>query len=342
MALYAGAYTILEPSFREPEFFMQIQQASGYTHTLSGGEPRVRLGDGDLAVYAKKLETRTRIAATMGSTNQLPSVDVTASMFVTNAYLCAVRVSYNHHDLAAGSRWGFNVVDAYRKAMRQSHFQNARDAALFGFQPQLGEGFLNTPGSYSTNLPADQYGNTTIQSYDFGQLAQYILTQISNIKARTLQSGQKGLTFTVLGPQRALQPMVTNVVQLTASQRPGAGSNTVFGMIKQVVEDMGDNLVWAYDDSLQGAGTNSNTDIIMIAMPEIAPREQQSKINTDEFSTTEPNNRTCLTQYMDVAAPIEYISPMPGNYTDHMLEMRITSGWAQRPEALTLISAPYA
>jgi hypothetical protein len=341
MALYAGAYQIIEPSYQEPEFFVQINQASGYAHVLAGAEPRVRLSDGDLAVFAKKLEVRTRVATTTGSTNELPSVDITASYFSANAYLTAVRNTYNHHDIAAASRWGFALTDAYVRGMRQAHFQNARDAALFGLQPQLGEGLLNAAGAYTANLPADQFGNTSSQTYDNGQLAQFILTQISQIKVRTMQAGQKDLTFTVLGPQRVMQPMQTNIVQLTASQRPGGGSNTVYTMIKDAVEAMGDKLVWAYDDSLQGAGATANTDVILISMPEIAPREPIGNIDTDAFASLQPNNLTCVTQYMDLAAPREIISPMAGGFVDHMMELRVTSGWAQRPEALTILSIPY-
>jgi len=102
-----------------------------------------------------------------------------------------------------------------------------------------------------------------------------------------------------------------------------------------------DELVWAYDDTLQGAGGSANADVIIIAMPEVAVPAGSSALNTNVFASLKPNNPTCLTQYSDMAAPREIISPLAGGATDVLSEWRLTPGWAPRPQALTIITANY-
>lgn len=340
MAINAPAYKIVEPSFREPEFFMQFQQASGYTELLAEGGLRTRLAEDDLIVYAKQMNIRTKISGSQSTANELPGVDISTSMFSTNTYQFRVRAQYDHHDVAAGGRWGFAVPEAYRLGMRQAHFQNARDAALFGLQPQYGEGFLNAPGAYATNLPSDQYGNQTVLTYDNGQMALYLMQQVALIKQRTLQLGI-GRKFVFLGPQRTMMQFEYNVVQLTQFQRPGAGTGSTIEMLKSVLGINNDELVWAYDDTLQGAGGNANTDIVIIGMPEVEVPKVEDAINTNVFATLKPNNPTCLTQYSDMAAPREIISPLAGGATDVLSEWRITPGWAPRAQSLTLVSMVY-
>lgn len=338
--LSAGAYAIVEPSFQEPQILLQFQQASGYVALLEGEALRTRLAEDDLLVYMKQLNIRTKIAGSQASANELPGVDIAASMISTMTYQFRNRSQYDHHDVAAANRWGFSLPEAYRKGMWQAHFQQARDAALFGLQPQNGEGFVNAPGATATNLPPDQYGNTTISTYDNGQMALFLLQLIQLIKTRTLQGGMP-VHISILGPQRTMMQFEYNIVQLTAYQRPGGGTASTVETLRSVLLSNGDTLTWAYDDTLQGAGGTANTDLILIAMPEVKVPSATAG-NTNFFATLQPNNPTCLTQYCDSAAPIETISPMAGGATDVITEWRLTPGWAPRPQALTILSALYA
>lgn len=338
--LNAGAYKIIEPSFQEPELLLQFQQASGYVDLLEGSALRTRLAEDDLVVYMKQLNLRTKMSGSQATANELPGVDIAASMISTMTYQFRNRSQYDHHDVAAAARWGFALPEAYRKGMWQAHFQQARDAALFGLQPQNGEGFLNAPGATLTNLPPDQFGNTTVSTYDNGQMALYLLQLIQQIKTRTLQGGIP-CEITILGPQRTMLQFEYNIVQLTAYQRPGGGTASTVETLRNVLLSNGDKLTWAYDDTLQGSGGNANTDQVIIAMPQVAVPKGDT-VNTNIFGTLTPNNPTCLTQYSDMAAPREIISPMAGGATDVLTEWRLTPGWAVRPQALTILSCLYA
>jgi len=334
----APAFEIVNPSYMVPELLLPYSQASGAFDLLPGGDPMIRLGEGDLLAYIRRIDIRTKMAAGQAAYNQLPSVSVAFSMISTPSYLMRVRAEYDHHDTAAVGRWGASIVEIQRLGMRQAHFQLARTALLFGFNPSGGEGIANTAGATSINLPQDTFGDTTLVTYDNGQFAFFLMQQIANIKTRTNQLGI-GRKFTILAPQRDLAIFEYNVVQLVQYQRPGAGTTSTAGTVKSVLMDNGDELIWAYDDTLIGKGAGGN-DLIIIVMPEVE-KPQGDAFNTNEFAKLAPGLDACTMQLCDMAAPREIPTPLPGGAIDVLSEMRITSGWGVRPEAITLISAQY-
>jgi hypothetical protein len=340
MANIFPAFTRVEPSYIAPEFIVQQNQASGAFETIGGSEPLVRLGEGDQYVYMKTLQVRTKVAAGQSNTyNSLPSCDVIAGMISTPTYLMRVRAEYDHHDTAAGSRWGIGVPQAQSLAMRQAHFQQARNALLYGFNPQNGEGLLNAPGATLVNLPPDMNGNTTFATYDNGAMALFLAQQVVAAKSRMYQLGQ-GRKIVVLGPQRILGELEYNaIVQLVQFQRPGAGTASVKTMVQQILADNADTLVWAYDDTLIGKGAGGN-DAVMIVIPEIGV-PSTGGVNTNEFAKITPSTSATTLQFCDMAAPREIPCPLPGGAIDVLTEWRITSGWAVRPEGVTIVSMEY-
>lgn len=65
--------------------------------------------------------------------------------------------------------------------MRQGIFQQLRSALLYGMNPAGGEGLLNTAGATTESLPPDSNGNTTVLTYDHGQMAVYLLGHVSDV-----------------------------------------------------------------------------------------------------------------------------------------------------------------
>lgn len=339
MANIAPAQVIVNPSYIEPGILLPYSQASGAFDTLAEGQPLTRLSDGDLYVYIKRIDMRSEVAAGQSAYNQLPSISTTLSMISTPSYLLRVRGEYDHHDTAAMGRWGVSIVEAQRLGMRQGHFQLARNALLYGMNPANGEGLVNTAGATAVNLPADSNGNTSIVTYDNGELAVFFLTQISALKTRTNQIGIPR-AITILLPQRILAALeYQNIVQVTQFQRIGAGSTSTAGVVKDVAEWNGDTILWCCDDTLIGKGAGG-TDAILINMPEVQ-KPQGSAINTNEFAKLAPGIEACALQYCDMAAPREIPTPLPGGAIDVLSEWRITSGWGVRPETISVISATY-
>jgi hypothetical protein len=297
------------------------------------------LADGDLYAYIKRVDLRTRMAAGQSAYNQLPGVSFALAQISAPTYLLRVRAEYDHHDTAAMARWGLSIVDAHRLGMRQATFQLMRNALLYGFNPSNGEGLVNASGATAITLPADSAGNTTVVTYDNGQMAFFLISQISAIKTRTNQLGI-GRKFVVVGPQRTLGAMeYQNIVQLTSYQRVGAGSTSTAGVIKDVLEMNDDDIVWAYDDTLIGKGAGGN-DAILIVMPEVE-QPKGARINTNEFAKLTPSMEACTLQLCDMAAPKEIPVPLAGGAIDVLAEMRCTSGWGVRPEAITIVTMQY-
>jgi hypothetical protein len=214
-----------------------------------------------------------------------------------------------------------------------------RNGLLYGYNPANGEGLVNTTGATAINLPADSAGNTTVVTYDNGQMAFFLISQVSAIKSRTNQLGI-GRKFVFVGPQRTLGALeYQNIVQLTSYQRVGAGSTSTAGVVKDVLEMNDDEIIWAYDDTLIGKGAGGN-DAILIVMPEVE-QPAGAGVNTNEFAKLTPSLSACTLMLCDMAAPKEIPVPLAGGAIDVLAEMRTTSGWGVRPEAITIISAQY-
>lgn len=338
--LNASAYAMVQPSFVEPEFILPYAQASGAFDLIEGGGPRIRLSEGDLWVYMKRIDIRTQIATGQNSYDNLPGVSFTMGMVQMPTYLFQVRSEYNHHDTAAASRWGASLPELYRLGMRQAHFQLARNTLLYGMFPQNGEGLINAPNATAVNLPADSNGNITVSTYDAGQMAFYLLTLILNMKTRTNQMGM-GQEFTICAPQRLLGFLeYPDIVQLTQFQREGAGSATVKGLFEDILQKNGDIIRWQYDDTLIGKGSGG-TDLVVITMPTVK-KPTRSGINTNIFASFTPGNNACAVMYGDMAAPREITTPMPGGMVDVLSEWRLSPGWMVRTEAITLLSAAFS
>jgi hypothetical protein len=346
MGLIAPAVRLVNPSFIEPEAIIQINQASGAFDLLADRKPRVRLGEGDLAVYIRQVALRTKANSGQSAYNQLTSCDVVASYTGTATYLNRVRAEFDHHDTAAAANYNIALPEAQRLGMRQAHFQLLRNMLLFGNNPVFGEGLLNAPGATAVTLPADSFGNTTATTYDNGQMSFFQLGQWGAIKTRTMQLGI-GHTCVVIGPQRIMEIWeYQGIVQLVQFQRIGAGTATTAGVYKMVAAENGDTVIWGYDDTLIGAGAGStssaNVDAVIMCMPQISqPVVGDGQPDTNEFGRM-PNGMYANTlQYLDMPAPREIVAPLAGGAIDITTEMRASSGWAIRPEAVTILSIPY-
>lgn len=342
MPAITPSYTLLHPSYVMPEMILSYQQASGAFDLMASRNPLVRLGEGDLAVYMKKLDIRTQVASSQsGNANQLPSVAMEARMINTPTYLFRARSIYDHHDLAAAANWAIALPEAQRLGTRQAIFQQLRNALLYGMNPAQGEGLLNTNGATTVILPADSNSHTTVVTYDNGQMAIFLLAQLQALRTRTMQMGMP-CRVVILGPQRTLGAMeMQMIVQLTQFQRPGAGSSTTAQVVSQVAEMAGVEVEWAYDDTLIGAG-QGGTDAVVIAMPELERPEVNNTINTNEFAKLTPSITANSLMLCDMAAPREIPTPIAGGAIDVLSEMRSTSGWMLRPEALTIVSMQYS
>lgn len=334
----APAFVNINPSFTLPELLLPYSQASGAFNALPDGDVMVRLGDGDQAVYINRIDMRTRVGAGQSAYNELPSCSIALSQISAPTYLVRNRAEYDHHDTAAMARRNVNIVDAQRLAMRQGHFQFFRTMLLDGMQPANGEGLLNTNGATALPLPPDMNGNDTVVTYDNGAMTFFLAQQILAIKTRTNQLGI-GKDFNILGPQRTLGTFEYNVVQLTQFQRDGAGTASTAGTFKEILMANGDKITWSYDDTLIGKGSGG-TDAVIINMPKVT-KPQGMRINTNEFAALAPGLDACALQLVDMAAPREIPTPIAGGAIDIVAEMRGTSGWGIRPEAITIVSMAY-
>jgi hypothetical protein len=337
-----NARVLVHPSFVEPDLVITTAQASGFMDALGDRSLRVKLGPVDKFVYMNRIDLRTQVAASQAAYNALPSATIVADYLQTATYRVRVRAEYNELDVAEAGEYNVALPMAQRLAMRQGIFQYIRTANLFGVNAANSEGLLNTPNSTATNLPPDSYGNTTLQTYDAGELAIWFLGQLQAAWQRMYMLGT-GARAVLLGPQRILgQMQLVNIVQTTSYQRAGAGTATTAQVMKEVAKEFGYELEYAYDDTLIGAGAtidDAASDAVLLVVPEaIVP--SMDGINTNEFNKLGPTLRAMTLQYADVAAPVEITTPIVEGL-DVTSQMRISSGWCPRGQAITILSIPY-
>ena len=339
MGLISPAFETVSPHMMIPEIILQYSQASGAFHLLPTEEPRVMLGEGDVAAYIRRLDVRTETRSGQSPFEELPSANIFAEMISTPTYLVQSRAAYNHHDTARAGVWGFSLVEGYRLANQQGFVNTARVALLSGMNPANGEGLLNANGATFIPLPPDSYGNDTVTTYDNGQMAFFLANQVGLIKNRTNNLGI-GRKFVFLAPQRVFQPFEYNVVELVQYQRPGAGVTSSAGVVKEILMANGDTVLWCYDDTLIGKGANG-TDAVIICMPEVAKPMATQLWNTNKFAALSPGLTAMVMQLCDMTVPREITVPLPKGAVDTTFEQRITSGWPIRPEGLTIVSMAY-
>ena len=328
----------LDPAYHEPELIVQQSQASGYMETLAGRGLRTRIGNIDKAIYINTLAVRSQVAANQATHNQLPSATVVGGYIQIPTYTFRTRAEYNQFDIMEAAQYNVALPEAQRLAMRQGTFQAIRNAGLYGVNAQNSEGLVNAPGATTTNLPADSFGNTTLQTWDNGQLAIWFNGLINAALTRMFLGGTP-VRLCILGPQRVLLQMETeNIVQVVSYQRPGAGSATTAQVITKVNEEFGYIIDWAFDDTLIGQGANGD-DLVILAVPEINV-QKMPQINTNDFATISPNMAGNILQYSDMIAPMEVTTPIPEG-VDVVSTIRVSPGWVVRSQAITLASIPY-
>lgn len=338
-----NARTLISPNYIEPDNIVTMAQASGFMADLGGAQLRVMLDTITKVVYQNRIDLRTSIATQQASANQLPGATITADFVQTAAYLFRTRNNYNELDVAEAGEWNVALPEAYRLAGRQGIFQALRNANLYGVNASNNEGLLNTPNSTVITLPPDSFGNTTVPTYDNGEMAIWLLAQIQAAKQRMFTLGTPD-RIAIVGPQRIIgQFELQNVVQTTSYQRPGAGTASTAQMVKKVAEEFGIEIEWAYDDTLieQGAGSTSSNpvDALLLTVPD-ATVPKANSVNTNIFGTLQPTQQYLTLQYADMAAPMEIVSPIAEG-VDLVQMLRATSGWAPRGQAVTVMSLPY-
>ena len=341
MANYFPTVVKASPSFTEPELIVTYAQPSGAFAALADGKPRVKIGSEDMVVYVNRLDLRTEAVTGQSPANQLPSASLVTTFYNTPTYLIRCRAIWDHHDMARGSEWNVSVPTAQDLAQRQGIFQQMRTGLLYGFNPANGEGLLNTTGATAVTLPPDQYGNTTLSSYDNGAMALFWLNQIVALKSRMWQSGGSIKNkVVVVSPQRVfLQLAYANIVQVTSYQRPGAGTATTGDVIKATAAMSGDSFEWYFDDTLQGQGAGGS-DAVILTIPEVETPDLPG-LNTAPFNAMQPQLKAANLMYADLPAPMKIPTPTPDGAITEVQEMRVTSGWCVRPQAITIASIPH-
>jgi len=182
-----------------------------------------------------------------------------------------------------------------------------------------------------------------VSTYDNGQMALFILNQIVALKSGMYQSGNNIKNdVVVVSPQREfLAFQLSGIVQVTSYQRPGAGTESITGVVEAQLKQTGDTFKWYFDDTLQGQGANG-TDAVILTIPEVEAPDMPD-FNTNVFgSKFSPQEKAVNLMYQDMAAPLKIPTPIPDGAITQKYELRVTPGWVIRPQGVYVISMQYS
>lgn len=334
---YFTAKIQVQPSYTMPGMVVQQSLVSGFTGLLGGGNVQARLNASDVAVYMQSLKFKANSVISQNPANQLPSgVELMPEMRSIPTYFIRAKAEYDMHDVAAAGNWNVSLEAAIKLALKQSHFERIRDAALYGVNATNHEGILNAPNIATATLPADSHANTGFIDYDNGELLVWLLNRINDVTSRTFTSGAP-VRLAFLMPVRLLNKLTTGIVQLVTYQRVGAGSNSVEGTLHSVMEWNGKTLEFYVDNTLIGKG-DGGTDGIILAIPELVDQSDNA-FNTNVFASLQPNITANIVQMCDTPEPVFYTVPLSMQNNEIMSEQKIIPAWGLRPEAITFISA---
>lgn len=334
---YFTAKIQAQPSYTMPGMVVQQSVVSGFTGILGGGNVQSRLNTTDVAVYMQSLKFRANSVVSQNPANSLPSgVELIPEMRSIPTYFIRAKAEYDSHDVAAAGNWNVSLEQAIKLALKQSHFERIRDAALYGVNASNHEGILNAPNIVTASLPADSHTNTGFVDYDNGELVVWLLNRINDLTSRTFTSGSP-VRLAMLMPIRLLNKLTTGIVQLTSYQRSGAGSDSVGGTIQTVLEWNGKDIEFYVDNTLQGKG-DGGTDGIILCIPELVDQSDMP-FNTNIFASLQPNITANIVQMCDTPEPVFKTVPLSLDNNEIMSEQKIIPAWGVRPEAITFISA---
>ena len=341
MANYFPAQAKVLPSFSETDLIVTYAQASGAFAALQGGKPRVKIGSEDLYVYINNIDLRTETQTSQAASNFLPSATLVGGYSSTATYLIRTRATWDHHDIAAAANYSVNLPAAQDMASRQGIAQQMRSMLLYGYAPANGEGLLNAANAIQSPLPVDSFGHATLRSYDNGQMALWLMSQIIALKAGMFQ-GDMPNEIRIIGPQRVILALqMQMIVQTTSIQRPGAGYMSAAQAVESICKEFGNVISWWMDDTLIGKGAGG-ADMVILTIPELeVPDIPGLTINTGEFNELQPAMKAINVMYADMAAPMKIPTPVPDGGITEVQEIRCSSGWNLRGQGLYLLSIPY-
>jgi len=326
-----------QPSYTMPGMVVQQSLVSGFTTLLGGGNVQARLNTTDVAVYMNSLKMKANSVISQNPANSLPmGAEFIPEMRSIPTYFIRAKAEYDSHDVAMAGTWNVSLEQAIKLALKQSHFERIRDAALYGVNASNNEGILNAPNIFPESLPADSHGNTGWIDYDNGELLTWLLQRINDLTARTFTSGAP-VRLAALMPVRLLNKLTTGIVQLTSYQREGAGSNSVEGSLQAVLQWNGKDIEFGVDNTLIGKG-DGGTDGIILCIPELVDQSDNA-FNTNVFASLQPNISANIVQMCDTPEPVFKTVPLSLDNNEIMSEQKIIPAWGIRPEAITFISA---
>lgn len=230
---------------------------------------------------------------------------------------------------------GVSLPDFLENLAEQAINQRRHEAILYGFDPatDLNQGIL--ANATQSNLPSDTAGADSLTGYNPAELQQFFAGII-----RDVMSSSYGMLRPVViaSSPRVINLLHTLIVSLTESQKPGAGVDSVSGLLGRVMHWLGaGNVEFIQDVTLQG----ETQDKIVFVAPGM-DSQSESVGTEDSQNLVGFKNSIKFNTWVDDGGLRKFPKPVEfGEYATKLVR-RMTPGVTLRSEAVRVVTAKYA
>lgn len=292
------------------------------------------------AVYMSSVTNiNSQASITQQWKSEVSNQSYTMGQISAPVYMIQAFMQYDKQEMAqfAAISNGVALPDFLENLAKQAINQRRHEGILYGFDPatDLNQGIL--ANATQSNLPADSAGATSITGYNPAELQQFLASVI-----RDVMNASYGMLRPVViaSSPRVINYLTTIIVSLTQSQLPGAGVDTVAGLLGRVMEWLGAGKVEFVQDLTLQDDTNGDK-IVFVARGMDEQSEQVSDADSQNLVGTK--NSIKFNTWVDKGPGLipEQAPEVLGVYKRKFV-FRMTPGVTLRSEAVRVVIAPYA
>ena len=232
---------------------------------------------------------------------------------------------------------GVALPDFLENLAKQGINQRRHEAILHGFDGATGlnQGIL--ANATTSNLPADSKSKQTITAYDPAELQAFLVGVV-----RSAMDASYGMLKPVViaSSSRIVNYIQSAIVPLMNSQMPGAGVDTIGGLVGRVTNLLGAGPVEFIADNTLEASDSTGSDKIVFIAPGLSEQDAQG---SDSKNLVGKFNSIRFNTWADKAEGIMRWEGSPAlgvfgaKYT-----FKTTPGMTLRSEAVRVVTAKYA
>lgn len=229
---------------------------------------------------------------------------------------------------------GVALPDFLENLAAQGINQRIHEGILYGFDPatDLNQGIL--ANATQGNFPQDSQNHDSITGYNVAELQAFLTQQI-----REVMNASYGMLkpVTIASSARVINYIQTAIVPLVQSQQPGAGVDSIGGVLSRTLSWVGAGPVTLIQDNTLEGTTEDKIVFVAPGLDSQADTAQKSQNLVGKFNSIQFN-----TWFDEAEGLMAWDAPPAHGVYSKTLTYKMTPGVSLRSEAVRVVTAKYA